>query len=185
VGDPLAPGGIRFRAFDFGPDAARTFIELPSGAMWAAPYVGLFRIERDRAVPLETDGLGPQAQPRAFHVDRRGRLWVGTRYEGAFWTDEPDAARPRFHRVSTRAGRSSDAVWMIAEDARGRLFFGTARGVDRFDPETGGVQRFSARVGLAGDLVNGLLIDRRGALWVGSAGGVSRGGRARAPPAAA
>lgn len=108
-------------------------------------------------------------RPRAALTDRRGWTWLGTRFLGVF-VDRPAADGGRLH-LTTRDGLASDAVWSIAEDPVGRVFFGTARGVSCF--EAGSLRGFAGSDRLAGEVVNHMLCDRRGRLWVGTNGGLS------------
>jgi two-component sensor histidine kinase len=88
-------------------------------------------------------------------------------------TDEPDVARPRFRSWTTRDGLSSDIVWALGEDDAGRIYVGTARGLDRLDPDTGRIRHFGPADGLAGSIVNSILTDDRGRIWVATNGGIS------------
>ncbi|MGB3966831.1 MAG: two-component regulator propeller domain-containing protein, partial [Planctomycetota bacterium] len=144
--------------------------------LWLAPFVGLWRLRAGNLAPV-TPGGGfpdPHTNPRALHFDRRGRLWIGLRFHGIAWTDEPEAERPRFSTLTTQQGLGSDVVWSIAEDDRGRLWFATARGLDRLDPETGRIDHWTSNDGLAGDHVNHVLRAGDGRIWLATTGGVSR-----------
>jgi signal transduction histidine kinase len=67
-----------------------------------------------------------------------------------------------------------NAVWSIAEDRHGRIYFGTGRGLDRLDPATGALRHFTIADGLAGDIINQCIADRQGAIWVATPTGLSR-----------
>lgn len=108
-------------------------------------------------------------RPRASLTDRRGWTWIGTRFLGVF-VERPAADGGDLH-LTTRDGLGSDAVWSIAEDRRGRVFFGTARGVSCFDGA--GLHGFAGGDRLAGEVVNHLLCDRHDRLWVGTSGGLT------------
>lgn len=142
--------------------------------LWLGPYVGVLRRIGGTIQPLEPcEGL-EDLQTRCFFEDRRGRLWIGTRFRGVSVTDEPTAARPRFRNYSTASGLASDAVWSIAEDDEGRIYLATSRGVERLDVDRGTVRHFTSFDGLAGDIVNRLLKDRQGYIWAATSGGLSR-----------
>ncbi|MPZ17383.1 MAG: hypothetical protein GEV06_05665 [Luteitalea sp.] len=154
----------------------RGFFTTRAGALWATPFVGVWRwhngsFDRLRPSPGISD---PHLNTRALHQDRAGRLWIGLRNHGLLMTTEPEAARPRFVSYSTETGLASNAVWCIAEDAAGRLYLGTSRGVDRLDPATGAIRHFTTASGLAGDVVNHCTTDREGRIWIGTSNGISR-----------
>jgi signal transduction histidine kinase len=108
-----------------------------------------------------------------------------TRFHGVSVTDELAAERPAFRNYSTKNGLASDAVWSIAEDDEGRMYFGTSRGIERLDVESGRVRHITSFDGLAGDIVNHLLKDSRGNIWAATSEGISRyDPRAEPPPPA-
>ncbi len=154
--------------------AARCMTTTTSGQLWLAPYDGLARWIDGRLDTIEFEPGGPPPQSRCLHEDRSGNLWVGTRHAGVWLSCDSSAANPVFERQSISEGLVSHAVWSIAEDARGRLYFGTGRGIDRFDPSTGDMLHIGTREGLAGEIVNHCLTDRHGRIWVATSGGVSR-----------
>jgi signal transduction histidine kinase/ligand-binding sensor domain-containing protein len=159
---------------DIGREVPREMFFDASGTMWLAPYTELSRRIDGRNVPVEPQGELATHEVRCFHQSPDGSLWIGTRFHGASVTDEPEAAHPRFRNWSTRDGLASDAVWSITEDARGRIYLGTARGVDRLEPKTGRVHHITTLDGLAGDIVYHCITDRRGFVWIATSSGVSR-----------
>jgi ligand-binding sensor domain-containing protein/signal transduction histidine kinase len=173
--DPARSPAPRFERIELqGFSPPRALHRDAAGQLWLAPYVGLARLAGDQVVPVEpSEGL-PDLQTRCFFEDRRGRLWIGTRFQGVSVTDEPAAARPRFRGYSTRTGLASDAVWAIAEDEAGRMYFGTSRGIERLEVDTGRVAHLTSFDGLAGDIVNALIEDRDGNIWAATSGGLSR-----------
>jgi diguanylate cyclase (GGDEF)-like protein len=75
----------------------------------------------------------------------------------------------KFALYSTSEGLSSDAIWSIYEDPRGRLWLGTlGEGVNMIDGPTRTTYR--ARDGFPSDNVWSMLETRDGALWLGSRG---------------
>lgn len=169
--------GIRFESASLG--AASTFpprwmMRARGGDLWLAPYTGLARWIDGRLDALEIEPGEPPPQSRCLFQARSGDVWVGTRHTGAWRTSDPSARRPSFTRQRFGEGLVSEAVWSIAEDKLGRLYFGTGRGVDRLDPATGDVLHIGSREGLAGEIVTHCITDREGRVWVASSGGVSR-----------
>jgi signal transduction histidine kinase len=100
--------------------------------------------------------------------------------------DNPTTDRPRFVTYTTADGLSSNEVWSITEDRWGRIYLGTARGVDRLDPVTGRIKRYTTADGLVQGDLRVALRDRHGDLWFVTNHGISRlvpePDRPQAPP---
>lgn len=111
----------------------------------------------------QADGI-PGGNINAMHLDRRGRLWLATQ-AGLARADTPGAERPRFARYGTKEGLSSEEVWSVTEDLAGRIYAGTAKGVDRLQVETGHVRHFGVDDGLAPGSVLAAMRSRDGTLW--------------------
>jgi ligand-binding sensor domain-containing protein/signal transduction histidine kinase len=157
------------------PDAVpRTWFCTAHGTLWIAPYNGLWRCANGELGEMDPLVDGTTNQVRCFYHAADGKLWIGTRFHGVAVTGEPDDPRPRFLDYSTRDGLASDAVWSITEDERGRIYLGTARGLDRLDPATGRVHHIATFEGLAGDIVYDCTRDTRGFIWAATSNGVSR-----------
>jgi len=62
----------------------------------------------------------------------------------------------------------------LIEDQQGRIYIGTAQGVDRLDPASGNIKHYTVADGLANNFVNVAYRDRRGALWFGTLQGLSQ-----------
>jgi ligand-binding sensor domain-containing protein/signal transduction histidine kinase len=111
---------------------------------------------------------------QALHFDAAGRLWVSSLDSGVTRVDDPTSDQPRFHSYTVANGLSSNQVWCITEDRFGRVYFGTGRGLDRLDPETGSVTHYTASEGLAKGVVKTSYRDRSGALWFATSSEISR-----------
>ncbi len=116
----------------------------------------------------------PDAPVSDLHVDARGRLWIATEGGGLGRLDAPSARSPRFVRLTTLEGISSNEVRCLTEDRWGRIFAGGHRGIDRLDAETGRIEHFTTLDGLASNLVDTAGRDGEGRLWFGTRRGLSR-----------
>lgn len=156
-------------------DEPASFAEDRSGSVWIGFTSGGLARYRDRKFTLyrEKDGL-PRGGLLALHVDRAGRLWVASDSGGVARIDAPEAEAVRSVRYGVREGLSSDETFSLAEDGWGRIYVGTARGLDRLDPGSGLLQHFTPDDGLALGNIETSLPDRRGDLWFGSTQGLSR-----------
>lgn len=116
----------------------------------------------------------PRGAIRDLYLDHAGRLWIASSAGGLARLDDPSAEQPRFITYTTAQGLSSNNINCITEDRFGRLYAGTARGLDRFDPATDRVKPFTAADGLISGEVLVSFRDRKGDLWFGGKGGLSR-----------
>ncbi len=145
-----------------------------SGVLWLGGHWLFGRLIDGRVVMLQpTEGL-PETNPRDFFFDSRGWLWIGLRYKGVSMTKDPTAETPTFVNYSTADGLASDAVWVVAEDDFGRMYFGTGKGLDQLDLITGRIRHFNTDDGLASDVINYCLKDRHGNIWVATTLGLSK-----------
>lgn len=113
-----------------------------------------------------SDGL-PPGIVSAIHIDRMGRLWIGTR-AGLARSDDPLAPRPHFQTYGRAHGMASEEIWCLVEDNQGRIYAGTDRGVDRLDPVSGRFRNFTSRDGLPSGHLFAAARDRQGRLWFSS-----------------
>ena len=160
-----------------------------AGTLWIGTSAELARVRPDGRLEKLPPAPGlPETRVNALFIDRRGWLWVGLIYGGVSVTRDPDAAQPAFTNYSEREGISSQYIPGICEDARGRMYFVTGRGLDRLDPRTGQLRHIRSSDGLAGTAISTCMRDSRGRMWVGTAQGLSRIGtdslEGRRPPPA-
>lgn len=152
-----------------------SFAEDASGQIWMGGYHGgLFR-RRGDGIDRWFQGEGvPPGGIYALHCDARGGIWIGSTDGGAGWIDDTSAATPTIRRLTMADGLSSNLVQAITEDHFGRIYFGTGRGVDRYDPETGKIRRFTSADGLGSGAVTLARRDGGGDLWFATPRGLSR-----------
>jgi signal transduction histidine kinase len=155
-------------------DVPRAFAEDRRGAVWIGFLDG--GVARYHEGRLTAFPVWEEAPPEVvdLHVDRSGRLWIASASAGLSVLDDVSADRLVLRRYTTTEGLSTNSILCLTEDDYGRMYLGTARGIDRLDPETGRVKRLSAADGLAADSVTAAFRDRSGALWFGTTDGLSR-----------
>jgi signal transduction histidine kinase/ligand-binding sensor domain-containing protein len=145
-----------------------------AGGLWLGNVETLARLWHGKFVTLKpTDGL-PETDPRCFLIDSRGWLWIGMRSRGVSMTQEPGAEYPRFINYSTAQGLSSTAVWSLAEDDFGRIYFGTDKGLDQFDPNTNQWRHYTSKDRLVADKISQLYKDHNGNIWAVTVLGLSK-----------
>ena len=138
AGDPVSTIRI-FRARSIAGPAA--LIPGPDGMIWwvNAGNDTIGWLDPTVGEPGDTVGvLGPSPElnrPRAWAVDRSGRLWLSTQGAPGLVSFEPSAADPAstLRRVEHQRLRTPDGIWLGADDA---LWFADtdADAIVRFDP---------------------------------------------------
>ena len=154
---------------------ATAFREDRAGHLWIGFFWGGLARYRDGRFTFfgAADGV-PEGTIPDLHVDQAGRLWVASFRSGLARVDDPTSPRPRFQRLTTEQGLSSNAIRCITEDGWGRIYLGTGRGVDRLDPRSGRIRHYTTADGLARGEPAVAFRDRHGALWFGTLHGLSR-----------
>ncbi|MGC8898783.1 MAG: sensor histidine kinase [Bacteroidota bacterium] len=107
---------------------------------------------------------------RAILEDRRGRIWFGTRYEGAYYVERTSKESFKATRFTERDGLSSNSVFALSEDRSGNIWIGTTRGVDWWDGAA--IRHFSN--GIVGDFTHCSFVDQNGTIWFGTSVGLLR-----------
>lgn len=153
------------------PAAISALGEDAHGALWVGSSRGLARL---RGGAFERIDEGEGASVTDIFADTRGRLWLATRGGGVLRVDDPGAVAPMFSRLTAADGLASDFVRAIAEDAQGKIYFGTSSGLDRYDPDTESLRHYRGVHGLSNEEIQMALRDRAGALWFTSRRGVTR-----------
>jgi signal transduction histidine kinase/ligand-binding sensor domain-containing protein len=198
------PGGQRLLRTSGAPRGAPAWEPLPldgslqpvyrmaaaaSGTLWLGTNAQLARLSPGGRMEVLPPAAGlPETRVNTLFIDGRGWLWVGLVFGGVSVTRDPDAAHPTFTNYSERHGISSQYIPGICEDAGGRMYFVTGRGLDRLDPSTGQIRHIRSSDGLAGSAISTCTRDSRGRMWIGTMDGLSRIDtdsleRSRPPPA--
>lgn len=155
--------------------APTAFREDRSGNLWIGFYAGGLARYRGGVFRFLSahDGV-PEGMIRDLHIDKKGRLWIATNRGGVACLDDPLAEQPQFVTYTTAQGLASNQATCLIEDQQGRIYIGTAQGVDRLDPASGNIKHYTVADGLANNFVNVAYRDRRGALWFGTLQGLSQ-----------
>ena len=156
-------------------DTATAYCEDAAGNLWLGFYDGGLARYRDGRFRLFTQSDGVVlGLIRALFLDHAGRLWIASDREGIARLDDPLAEHPSFVKYTIADGLASNGISCITEDKLGRMYFGTARSLDRFDLETKRIRHYTKADGLASNAVRVAFRDRTGALWFGTDQGISR-----------
>jgi signal transduction histidine kinase/ligand-binding sensor domain-containing protein/DNA-binding response OmpR family regulator len=158
----------------------RSLWEDSSGTIWVGTYQGLWKIEADRVIPVDTGNDPNSAILAESHIqslvgDRAGKIWMGSFGNGLFRWDPVSGELDHFrHNLLDPHSISSDDLTAVHEDRSGRIWIGTdARGLNLFRSDESGFQRFFApEQGL--ETVSDILESPRGDLWLASFSGLVR-----------
>ncbi len=171
------------RPDDFGNTGVWALLEHPRGFLWGGTYRGLYHYEiatgrarHYRHDPDDEEGL-PEEVVYDVLLDPSGRLWVVTERYLAELVD-PGAGRFRSYQYSDHAPSGRWTFPSMVRTGDGTLWFGSPRGLVRFDTQTRTFRHYrndpSDPSSLAHDIVRTVLpdpADPEGTLWVGTVGG--------------
>lgn len=135
-----------------------------SGAIWYLENGILHKVENGRiTVDLDTDYY-----VNRFHVDRQGRVWIGTRENRLLIYQNG-----KLKLYSDKESYQQFPHLIFYEDQKGSLWLGTEN-EGLFQLKDGKFTRYTTSDGLAGNDVVSIYQDREGTLWVGTTKGLSR-----------
>jgi len=166
----------RYTSADGMPLSAPTaFREDRAGRLWIGFYSGgIARYASGRfSMFTAADGV-PAGMIRDLYLDQNGRLWIAASRGGLARIDDPGIDHPPFIKYAIANGLASDQVNSVTEDRQGRIYVGTARGLDRLDLLTGRFKHYSAADGLGNNFVNVSFRDHQNRLWFGTLQGLAR-----------
>jgi ligand-binding sensor domain-containing protein/signal transduction histidine kinase len=147
-----------------------------SGHLWIGTRSGdlVRRGDAGRFTRYPTREPGAAGSITALHLDDAGRLWAGSSRDGLMRIDGAESDAPHVVYISRADGLGSNNVRSIASDRQHRIYAGTVRGVDRFDPETGRIQHYTTVDGLPSGFVTAAYRDSRGDLWFATMRGLAQ-----------
>lgn len=151
------------------------FAEDRAGGVWVGCKAGgLARFAGGRfRVFGEADGIPAGTIPNLY-ADVAGRLWIPTHRGGVMRIENQTEENLKFQIYTPREWLSRVKSRCVTEDAEGRFYVGTVRGVDRLTLETGEVKQFTVADGLSYSESVNCFRDSRGALWFSSYRGLSK-----------
>ncbi len=151
--------------------------------VWVATLGGLCRVDADDQVTVLDRRSGfPSDSVLSLHqaVEPSGRrtLWVGTQGGGVIRFDPDERPiRPVVLSDTTTPALPSGIVYQIRQDAAGRVYLFTSKGVVRLTAGAKGLElrTFTTEDGLPGNqcTYQGAYVDRRGRIWAGTSEGAA------------
>jgi len=149
-------------------DAIKCLDRDRDGRLWVGTSAGLVSFDgQSFSRPLNLGGV-TNRPISSLLTDSKGALWIGT-YTNGVWRRAPAVGAGENSELmhwGQSEGVVSDLVFSAFEAADGALWFGTDRGVSRYDPSSkSGAEAWTAlttRDGLRGNVVIGIGQDRQG-----------------------
>jgi signal transduction histidine kinase/ligand-binding sensor domain-containing protein len=154
-----------------------------AGILWVATMGGLSRLDQGSDKFVSYSGLS--GAPISLMTDG-GDLWIGTWGGGA---SRLSLALPGIlpannsrltvlttlmHDASEPNSLSENSVWAIHKTSDGMFWFGTADGLDRYDPRTGDYKIYTEKNGLPSSSIMGIAEDLNKHLWITTSNGLTR-----------
>lgn len=107
----------------------------------------------------------------SIYEDSRGYIWCSTDRGGL---SRYDYTSDSFKTYSVNEGLPDDVAYKVAEDKSGNLWFGTNRGLVKFNPDNENIRVFTKNDGLLDNQFNyhSVTKDSQGRLWFGGMNGI-------------
>ncbi len=146
----------------------------PKGDIWVGTENGGINIlnrKTGRFTYLEPQKNNPNSLSstciKAFLDDGKNNVWIGTYLGGLDVFNLKTGNFIHFkHDPANPNSLSDNRVWSLLLDSNNDIWVGTSRGVDKYNPQTGGFTHYS---GLAnGQQVNWMAEDLDHCLWIGA-----------------
>jgi signal transduction histidine kinase/ligand-binding sensor domain-containing protein/DNA-binding response OmpR family regulator len=107
--------------------------------------------------------------------DRLNKLWIATLVGKLFCYDQiKDTLLEFIHDIKDPTSISSWQIHQMYEDKKGRLWFATNSGLNRYEPSSKSFLSFSKKNGLQSNNISGILEDINGYLWLNTIKGISK-----------
>ena len=172
-------GRITFTRIEIG-SQINSLADDGAGALWIGTDIGIVRRFPDGRLERFTvrDGL-PANDVNAVLVDRRGRIWAGTRSSGLAVLTANRTEHPRVAATySTRHGLPGNWINQLFETREGALWVGTVGGLGEIvasgEPHGYRFRIFGGALSQIYAAVQAIAEDRIGNLWTGTTAGAAK-----------
>lgn len=140
---------------------------LGGGLNYFDPYLynsdRVYSIDLDESFIAKTISSGPD-----------GTLWVGTQANGVYNID-PEKERI-IQKFTETQGLLANFINLVISDKTGRIYIGTNKGLNVYNPADNRIYTYNDKNGLPGieTKENSVLLDEDGNIWFGTVNGVTR-----------
>lgn len=187
--DRFDPKTGRFKHFHFPKvyhmptDWVYEFMEDHNGNLWIGTWTGIGKYDRKKEQFYIYDVYKtlPKHSVRQIIEDKKFNLWVAT--EGGLAKIHRDSSHgfiekltPTFYLNNPKDSNSltDDRIYSMLIDEEGIIWLGTAKGLNRLDPETHKFLSFNSNQGIPDEFIVGILNDMNGNLWISHKRGITR-----------
>ncbi len=156
-------------------ESFRDLLQDAAGRLWAAGDRGLALLENHRWQRFTTfAGLRRDSLSYVTTTHDGGLLVAYSDPIGLFRARYQDGRLSISEHIDESNGLTSERVYAMGDDDRGRLWIGTGRGIDMIGPD--GAEHFGSGDGLVGEDISALafLADASGDVWFGTSSGLIR-----------
>lgn len=143
-------------------------------SLWVASWSsGIYVVDLHElsVAPLDVFAK-PVHRARTSYVDSKKQVWIGAD-DGLYFVVNGQLKRHYKNDPKNENSLSNNRIFSISEDKNGRIWVGTARGLNRIDLVTDSVSRYTRQPGLPNDFIYGVLTDKNGHVWVSTNYGIS------------
>ena len=109
---------------------ANAVAQTSEGFIWIGSYAGLIRYDGTTFERIDSTTDTAISSVRSLYVDSHDRLWIGTNDSGIFLMEKGE-----LRNWGRAEGLESLSIRAIAEDEKGRFYFGSTAGIVMIDPE--------------------------------------------------
>lgn len=107
--------------------------------------------------------------------DRSGLFWLASRRDGVYTFDRRTERYGYYrHDPLDSSSISDNRIQFLHEDRQGRIWIGTADGLNCLLSRDGKFRRYTKQHGLPNTVINGILEDSQGHLWISTNQGIVR-----------
>lgn len=98
-------------------------------------------------------------------------VWMGSKFDGILRFSENN--RQRYNVGSEQGTLTSNNITALCFDARGHLWIGTEKGLNRLNIDESNIRSWTEQDGLASNRISAIEIDDNGRLWISTSNGLS------------
>ena len=124
----------------------------------------IFKLDQGILQPFRMEEGYPNVRITGFQEDTKGRLWLATYGEGAYFFEEN-----RWYNIEEEEGLLGNDIYVIESGANGQIWLGTDGGISICSFENGKkfIRNITKDEGLPDDIVYEIHADEQGHFWIG------------------
>jgi ligand-binding sensor domain-containing protein len=104
-------------------------------------------------------------------LDHQDNLWIGT-YGGGLCRYTPHTQTFKNFTAGDKSKINVKIVWTVFQDSKKRIWAGTLKGLNLYDPITETFKNYNQNAALKNNMVRAIFEDSKNRLWVGTHGGL-------------